>query len=163
HEKGKQLVLVSSGAEAAGRGQLSFNEKERSSSLKPLCTSTGQVILMQAWLELFSLFDLNVGQGLVRREDFSELEKQNATKEILLSMLQHRIVPIMNENDTVSSTKSRIGDNDNLAAMVARLIEADAVILLTDQEGLYTADPRLQPQASFIATVKKTDAEVFSF
>jgi len=163
HEKGVQLILVSSGAEAAGRNHLCLTEKERSSSLKPLCASTGQVILMQTWLELFSLFDLNVGQVLVTRDDFFDLNKQESTKEILVSMLRHRVVPIVNENDTVSSVESRIGDNDNLAALLARLIKVDAVILLTDQEGLYTADPRMNPNAKFIEKVERLDAELFSF
>ncbi len=153
HEKGKQLVLVSSGAVAAGREHLSI--QERSSSAKQLCASTGQVILMQIWLELFSLFDLHVGQMLLARHDFSDLKKQNAAKETLASMLQHSIIPIINEND--------LWDNDNLAAVVAKLIQADTVILLTDQEGLYTADPRVDPRATLIAKVEHIDAEILSF
>ncbi len=162
-ERGKQLILVSSGAEAAGRGHLCMTEKTRSSSLKQLCTSTGQVILMQTWLELFSLFDLPVGQVLLDRDDFCESKKRTAAKEILLSMLEHHIVPIVNENDTVSSAESRIGDNDNLAALVAKLTQADAVILLTDQEGLYTADPRVNSHAKFIPKVEQMNEELFSF
>jgi glutamate 5-kinase len=110
---------------------------------------------MQTWLELFSLFDLHVGQMLLARADFSDLKKQNAARETLASMLQHSIIPIINEND--------LWDNDNLAAVVAKLIQADTVILLTDQEGLYTADPRIDPRATLIAKVEHIDAEILSF
>src|SRR5579871_1661584 len=108
HASGKQLILVSSGAAAVGRGQLGMLEKR-------LCASTGQVILMQAWLELFSLFDLHVGQVLLTREDF-EGGKQGNARELLDSMLRHGMVPIINENDTMASREAYVGNNDYFAA-----------------------------------------------
>ncbi len=160
HECGKQLILVSSGAVAAGRDHLSMHEKNLA---KQLCASTGQVILMQTWLELFSLFDLPIGQVLLNREDFTDSKKQCNARDVLESLLKHGIIPVINENDTMATQETRVGDNDNLAAHVAKLISADLVILLTDQEGLYTADPRVNPEAKLISTVSCIDGSILSF
>ena len=155
HASGKQLILVSSGAAAVGRGHLGMLEKR-------LCASTGQVILMQTWLELFSLFDLHVGQVLLTREDF-EGGKQGNARELLDSMLRHGMVPIINENDTMASREAYVGNNDYFAAQVAKLMGADLAVLLTDQEGLYTADPRLHPEAELISIVSCIDDSIVSF
>lgn len=156
--QGKELVVVSSGAVMAGRELL----QEGCLPSKQMCASIGQVKLMQAWSELFGLFDLNVGQVLLTKEDFYEQGRQLNARETVATMLQHKIVPIINENDTVAVAETRVGDNDNLAALVANLIAADAVILLTDQEGLFTADPRSNPEAKLISTVEQIDASIFA-
>jgi glutamate 5-kinase len=116
---------------------------------------------MQVWSELFSLFDFPVGQVLLTKDNFSK-PNRNVTRDTLHCLLQHQIIPIINENDTVATQETRIGDNDNLAALVAQLIGADTVILLTDQEGLYTADPRLNPDAKLISCVKNIDENIFA-
>jgi glutamate 5-kinase len=152
--RGLELLLVSSGAQATGRELLS--SIDRSSFSKQAFTSVGQIKLMQTWSELFSLLDLQVGQVLLSKEDFSTPNCLH-TKESLNSMLQQHLLPIINENDAIAS---RIGDNDNLAALVACLIGADAVILLTDQEGLYTADPRHHPNATLIPVVDQIDQAI---
>ncbi len=154
--QGVQTILVSSGAVAAGRGLLGPLE-----SSKRVFASVGQVKLMQVWAELFSLFDLQIGQVLLTRDDFSDGKKefiQSAIENLLLN----GVVPILNENDTTASKEGRIGDNDNLAALAGNLTEADLVILLTDQEGLYTANPRLDPNATLIPVVEQIDAAIFS-
>lgn len=148
--QGLQLILVSSGAVATGRGLLNSTLPS-----KQTFASVGQVRLMQVWSELFSLFDLQVGQILLTKEDFSK-----RTRDTLDCLLQHQIIPIINENDTVADL--RIGNNDNLAALVANLIGADTVILLTDQEGLYTADPRLDPDAKLIPIVAQIDEQIYA-
>jgi glutamate 5-kinase len=151
--QGLELILVSSGAVATGRDLLG------SLSSKQTFASIGQVKLMQIWSELFSLFDLQVAQVLVTKEDFSD-GKRHLTRETLGCLLQHHVIPIVNENDTVATKEMCVGNNDRLAALVANLIAADTVILLTDQEGLYTADPRLNPDAQLIATVHHIDEKI---
>lgn len=158
--QGLQIVLVSSGAVATGRELLNSTKTTPSIPSKQAFASVGQVKLMQTWLELFSLLDLQVGQVLLTKDDFSN-PKRDLTRDTLNCLLQH-ILPIVNENDTIATQGSRIGDNDNLAALVANLIGADAIILLTDQEGLYTADPRLNPNAKFIPVVKCIDESIFA-
>lgn len=160
--QGKQLVLVSSGAIACGRELLNAPKVDRSLPSKQMFSSVGQVKLMQTWSELFSLFDLHVGQVLLTRDDFSDRKRYLNARDTLHCLLKHHIVPIINENDAVATKEIRVGDNDNLAALVANLIEADAVILLTDQEGLYSADPRLHSDAELIPIVKHIDDSVFA-
>jgi len=159
HEGGNQILLVSSGAVAAGRELLGIAKGDPSE--KQLCASTGQVILMQTWLELFSLFDLNVGQVLLTKEDLIDEKKQGNARDVLNSMLLHGVIPIINENNAMVAQEA-CWDNDNLAAHVAKLISPDLVILLTDQEGLFTADPRRNPDATLIEEVRQIDASILS-
>lgn len=161
HNQGLQIVLVSSGAVATGRELFNSPKVDRSLPSKQTFASIGQVKLMQIWLELFSLFDLQIGQVLLTKDHFSN-RKRNLTRDTLSCLLQHQIIPVVNENDTVATKETRVGDNDNLAALVAKLIGADTVILLTDQEGLYTADPRLNPDAKLISCVKYIDETIFA-
>lgn len=158
--QGLELVLVSSGAVATGRELLNSATSTQPLPSKQAFASIGQVKLMQTWLELFSLLDLQIGQVLLTKDDFCD-PKCNLTRDTLNCLLQH-IIPIVNENDTMATKETRIGDNDNLAALVANLIEADTIILLTDQEGLYTADPRLHPDAKLIPVVKCIDETIFA-
>jgi glutamate 5-kinase len=152
--QGILVALVSSGAVATGKALLN------SLASKQICASIGQVKLMQVWAELFSLFELQVAQVLLTKEDFYH-SKRETTKETILDLLQHGIIPIINENDAVATKDVRIGNNDVLAALVAQLIQADRLILLTDQEGLYTADPRINPQAQLISTIEQIDKSIF--
>lgn len=160
--QGIQIVLVSSGAIAAGRELLNFPKVERSLPSKQMFSSIGQVKLMQTWSELFSLFELHVGQVLLTRDDLSDRKRYLNARDTLHCLLKHHVVPIINENDTVATKEIRVGDNDNLAALVANLIEADVVVLLTDQEGLFTADPRLNTDAKLIPIVTRIDDAIFS-
>jgi len=124
-------------------------------------SSTEQVKLMQTWSELFSLFNLQVGQVLLTRDDFSHRKRYLNPRDKLHCLLKHHVIPIINENDTIATKEIRVGDNDNLAGLVANLIEADLVILLTDQEGLFTADSRLNTNAKLILVVNRIDESVF--
>ncbi len=153
--KGIHCILVSSGAVAAGRSLLCHSHP------KQVLASVGQVKLMQVWSELFSLFDLQVGQILLTHDDFSSNRKEVARKAIE-GLLHNSIIPVLNENDTTAGNGQRIGNNDQLAALAGRLVEADMVVLLTDQEGLYTANPRLDPDAKLISAVDRIDESLFA-
>lgn len=161
HDKGFQVVLVTSGAIASGKEILNYPSVERSLPAKQMFSAVGQVKLMQIWTELFSLFDLSVGQLLLTRGDFSNRKRYLNVRDTLTCLLQHKIIPIINENDTVATQEIRVGDNDNLAALVSNLIAADMLILLTDQQGLYDADPRTSPNAKLISVVKHIDDSIF--
>jgi glutamate 5-kinase len=160
--KGLELILVSSGAIATGRELLSSDKMDQLITSKQIFASIGQVKLMQVWSELFSLFDIQVGQVLLIKDDFSS-DKQHITRDTLSCLLQHNILPIINENDAVATKELCVGNNDSLAALVANLVSADTVILLTDQEGLYTADPRLNSEAALIPTVNQIDEKIHAF
>ncbi len=162
HAKGDQVILVSSGAIAAGRELLGHPHVERGMSAKQMFAAVGQVQLMHIWRELLGIFDIPIGQVLLTRADFSHRKSYLNARDTLFCMLQHGIMPIINENDTVATKEIRVGDNDNLAALVASLVGADRLILLTDQEGLFTADPRLNPEAQLIPVVKNIDEGIFA-
>lgn len=161
HEKGLEVVLVTSGAVASGREVLRHPLVDRSLPSKQMFAAVGQVRLMQTWTELFSLFDIHVAQLLLTRSDFSNRKRYLNVRDTMSCLLQHRILPIINENDTTATKEIKVGDNDNLAALIANLIAADRLILLTDQEGLYTADPRTNPSAQLIPLVKHIDDAIF--
>lgn len=156
HDQGVYVVVVSSGAVALGRELLSGG------ATKQAAASMGQVRLMQVWVELFSIFDLRVGQMLLTRGDLSSGEGRANTRDTLMNLLEYKVIPIVNENDVVGTKETRIGDNDNLAALVAEVIGADLIILLTDQEGLFTADPRKDPDAKLVSIVREIDEHVFA-
>jgi glutamate 5-kinase len=162
HEAGHRVIVVSSGAMAAGREALGDPELDRSLPAKQMLSAVGQGRLIQIWGELFGLFDLIVGQVLLTRGDFSNRTGYLNARDTLFTLLAHRIIPIINENDTVATDEIRVGDNDNLSALVANLIDADLLILLTDQLGLYDADPRANPGAKLISHVERLDERVFA-
>ncbi len=161
HNQGLEVVLVSSGAVATGRDLYHSSKGEPLLSNRQMFASMGQIKLIQVWYELFSLFELQIGQVLLTKEDFSD-QKKHLTREVLSSLLEHRIIPIINENDAVASKELGVGDNDNLSALVARVIEADTIILLTDQEGLYTANPRCDANAKLISIVEHIDDAILA-
>src|SRR5262245_41323592 len=150
HDAGHQVVIVSSGAIAAGREALNYPELERSVPAKQMLSAVGQGRLIQIYMELFSLFDIVVGQVLLTRGDLSNRTGYLNARDTLLTLLSQRIVPVINENDTIATEEIKVGDNDNLSALVSNLVDADLLILLTDQLGLYSADPRTDPDAELI-------------
>lgn len=156
-EEGHRVVLVSSGAIAAGRELLTHLKTEPALPVKQMFAAVGQSRLMQHWAELFALYEISVGQVLLTRDDFSDRRRYLNIRNTMHTMLSHRIIPIINENDTVTTAEIRVGDNDNLSALTANLIAADLLILLTDQQGLYTADPRSHPKAKLIPVVAQID------
>lgn len=149
-EKGHQVVLVSSGAIAVGKENLGFPELPKSIPGKQMLAAVGQPRLMNVYESIFGIYDKKVAQILLTREDTSDRKRYLNARNTLESLLAHGVVPVVNENDTVATEEIRIGDNDNLSAMVANLVEADLLVLLTDQEGLFTADPKKDQSAALI-------------
>jgi glutamate 5-kinase len=150
---GHQVALVSSGAIVAGRQALSVARNGKDIPFKQVLAAVGQTKLMQMWDELFAKEDLIVAQTLLTRADLADRQGYLNARNTLLALLDRQVVPIINENDVVATEEIKIGDNDNLSALVANLIDADLLILLTDQEGLYTADPRTHTAARLIHEV----------
>ena len=159
HAQGLKIILVSSGAMGAGRDVLHSDNTHP--FIPQILASVGQIKLMQTWTDLFALFELQVGQMLLTKEDFAD-PKHLLTKNTFACFLQHRMIPIVNENDAVAAKGFCIGNNDHLAALVAKIAAADTIILLTDQEGLYTADPRLDPSAQLISHVQQIDETIYA-
>ena len=150
---GHQVALVSSGAIVAGRQALAVSRNGKDIPFKQVLAAVGQTKLMQMWDDLFSQENLIVAQTLLTRADLADRQGYLNARNTLLALLDRQVVPIVNENDVVATEEIKIGDNDNLSALVANLIDADLLILLTDQDGLYTADPRRHSTATLIREV----------
>src|SRR5687768_18226967 len=160
--EGHQVALVSSGAIVAGRQALQISRTAKDIPFKQVLAAVGQARLMQLWDDLFSREDLIVAQTLLTRADLADRQGYLNSRNTLLALLDRRVVPIINENDVVATEEIKIGDNDNLSALVANLIDADLLILLTDQEGLYTADPRRNTSATLIPEVPVITDEILA-
>ena len=164
HNDGHKVILVCSGAIVAGREVLKIDAC--STSTKQMLASIGQVRLMHLWTELFALYGITIGQILLSRNDFANPAMNLNARNTLSEMFTHSILPIVNENDTVATdeiTSSAFEENDALSALVAGHIDADLLLLLTDQDGLYTKDPRFHPDAKRIATIEKIDEAVAQY
>jgi glutamate 5-kinase len=148
-----QVVLVSSGAMAAGREALGFPSLPRHIPAKQMLAAVGQPRLMAIYEQYFAIYGAKVAQLLLTRADVTDRRRYLNARNTFEALLRHGVLPIVNENDTVATEEIRFGDNDNLSAQVANLVEADLLLLLTDQEGLYTADPRQDPGAQLIRVV----------
>jgi glutamate 5-kinase len=157
HRRGLDLILCSSGAIAAGRERLGFPNLPDSLSAKQMLAAVGQSRLMQTWEGLFDIYDIRVGQVLLTRADVENRHRFLNARDTLLTLLEHRIIPIVNENDAVATAEIKVGDNDNLSALCVLLSEADLLLLLTDQPGLFTDDPRKNPTAELIPEVREID------
>lgn len=155
--QGHQILVVSSGAMAAGRELLGDPRLPAQLSSKQLLASVGQGRLIEVWESLFAIYGLHIGQILLTRADLESRDRYLNARDTLTAMLEHGIVPVINENDALSTQEIRVGDNDTLAAMTGILAGADLIILLTDQKGLYSADPRHDPAAKLIAQVTAVD------
>lgn len=156
---GHQMVLVSSGAIAAGREVLGFPLLPKHIPAKQMLAAVGQPKLMAIYEQFFSIYHTHVAQVLITRADFSDRKRYLNARNTLEALLKQKVVPIINENDTLATEEIRFGDNDTLSAQVANLVEADLLVLLTDQDGLYTADPRQDANARLIRVIP---AEPFS-
>jgi len=153
HRQGHQLIVCTSGAIAAGRERLDHPHLPDTLAVKQMLAAVGQSRLMHVWESLFQDYNIHVGQMLLTRADVTDRHRFLNARDTLQTLLDHRIVPIINENDAVATAEIKVGDNDNLSALVALLAEADLLILLTDQPGLFTADPRTNPDAELIPEV----------
>ncbi len=157
HEAGHELILCTSGAMAAGREHLGYPDLPATVATKQMLAAVGQSRLMMMWERFFEIYGLTVGQILLTHGDVASRGRFLNAQDTLQALLAHRIIPIINENDAVATEEIKIGDNDNLSALVAVLADADLLILLTDQPGLFTADPREDPEAELIAEVSVID------
>ncbi len=152
-DQGSQIVLVSSGAIAVGREKLDYPDLPKSIPGKQMLAAVGQPRLMAVYEQLFGIFGRGVAQILLTREDISDRKRYLNARSTLEAIIDQKVIPIINENDTVATDEIRIGDNDNLSALVANLIEADLLILLTDQAGLFSADPNKDQDAQLIEII----------
>lgn len=157
---GREVILVSSGAVAAGRRKLGITRKSLALREKQAIAAAGQSHLMRTYEDIFAGFDQKVAQVLLTRDDLSQRGRYLNVRNTLLTLLEWGLVPIINENDTVSVEELRFGDNDTLGAMITNLIEADLFVVLTDVAGLYTANPTTDQSAALVTTVAKVNAEV---
>ena len=157
---GHEIILVSSGAVGMGMGKLSLTERPSELSMKQAVAAVGQCELMYVYDKLFSEYNHTVAQVLLSADDVNDSEHRDNFISTMETLLTLRALPIINENDTVATAEIRIGDNDTLAAVVASSVGADLLILLSDIDGLYTADPRRDPSAKLIPKVEKITDEV---
>ncbi|MEC5319642.1 glutamate 5-kinase [Brenneria populi subsp. brevivirga] len=153
HAAGHRIVIVTSGAIAAGREHLGYPELPATIASKQLLAAVGQSRLIQLWEQLFSIYGIHIGQMLLTRADLEDRERFLNARDTMRALLDNQIVPVINENDAVATLEIKVGDNDNLSALAAILADADKLLLLTDQAGLFTADPRKNPDAELIREV----------
>ena len=160
---GHEIILVSSGAIAMGFGKLNLSERPKDVPTKQASAAVGQCELMYIYDKLFTEYNHTVAQLLITAPDIEEggVRKQNFHN-TLARLLELGALPVINENDTISTEEFGIGDNDTLSAIVAVTIQADLLILLSDIDGLFDGDPRKNPDAKLIDTVEKIDAHIIS-
>ena len=154
---GHRVVLVSSGAIAAGREHLNFPPLSNSMANKQLLAAVGQSQLIHTWETLFDLYDIKIGQMLLTRADLKDRERFLNARDTINALLDNNIIPIINENDAVATSEIKVGDNDNLSALAGILCNADKLLLLTDQKGLFSSDPNTDLNAKLIKRVEEID------
>ncbi|NLW55413.1 MAG: glutamate 5-kinase [Firmicutes bacterium] len=165
YNAGLEVILVTSGAVGAGVGRLGLKAKPRTIPERQAVAAVGQGLLMQVYTKLFSEYGINTAQILLTREDMSDRRRYlNARNTLLMLVDEYRVVPVINENDTVATEELqlRFGDNDTLAALVAGLVGADLLLLLSDIDGLFTGDPHKDTQATLIPEVKEISPSIWA-
>ena len=150
-ENNREVVLVSSGAIACGMQRLGWHKRPKSVHELQACAAIGQMGMVQVYESAFAAHGLHTAQVLLTHEDLADRTRYLNARSTLNTLLELGVVPIINENDTVITDEIKFGDNDTLGALVANLVEADCLVILTDQKGLFTADPRKDPNATLIA------------
>ena len=162
HRSGAEVILVTSGAVAAGRQTLGMAAESRDIPFRQVLAAVGQSHLMHVYQQLFEPYDIKVAQALLTWKDLSDRQGYLNVRNTLLALLELRAVPILNENDVVAVDEMGevFGDNDKLSALVANLVDADLLAILTDTEGLYTTDPSIDPGAQLIRRVEKVDSSM---
>ena len=156
-EAGLRLVVVSSGAVAEGANRLGLRTMPRELRLQAAAAAVGQMGVIQAWESCFAKHSVHAAQILLSHEDLSNRTRYLNARSTLSSLLKLAAVPVVNENDSVATEELCLGDNDNLAALVSNLINADVMVILTDQDGLFSGDPRKHANASLIETARAED------
>jgi glutamate 5-kinase len=157
---GREVIMVSSGAIAEGMKRLGWTTRPKAIQELQAAAAVGQMGLAQMYETKLRLNELGSAQVLLTHADLADRERYLNARSTLLTLLKLGVVPVINENDTVVNDEIKFGDNDTLGALVANLVEADALIILTDQKGLYTADPRKDPAAQFVTEAKAGDPEL---
>ena len=157
HASGKDVILVSSGAIAEGMKRLGWTRRPNEIPELQAAAAVGQMGLAQAYESAFSARGRHCAQILLTHADLANRRRYLNARSALLTLLGHGVVPVINENDTVVTDEIKVGDNDTLGALVTNLVEADALVILTDQPGLYSADPRKDPSATLIADARADD------
>lgn len=158
--EGKRVVLVTSGAIGIGVGRLGLKERPRDTAGKQAAATVGQCELMFLYDKLFSQYGHTVGQLLITREDVDDEKRRGNLVAAFSRLFEYGAIPIINENDAVAVEEIVYGDNDSLSAVVATLIGADRLVILTETDGLYTADPSIDPEAYRIAEVPEITEEI---
>lgn len=157
---GRELIMVSSGAIAEGMKRLGWQQRPHALNELQAAAAVGQMGLAQMYETQLRHHGLGSAQVLLTHADLADRERYLNARSTLLTLLSHGVLPVINENDTVVNDEIKFGDNDTLGALVANLVEADALVILTDQKGLYSADPRVDPSASFVHTARAGDAQL---
>jgi glutamate 5-kinase len=162
--QGHELILVSSGAIFAGRELLGMGAPAQKKDVphKQMLAAVGQGHLMALYQQIFGMYNLLVAQALLTRADLANRTRYLNARNTLQLLLQHGVIPIINENDVVAVEEIKVGDNDNLSALVANLVEADLLVILTDQPGLFTADPRTNALAQLVKEVTVIDDKIWA-
>jgi glutamate 5-kinase len=155
--QGKEVVMVSSGAIAEGMKRLGWTTRPSEVPALQAAAAVGQMGLAQMYETKLRENGMGSAQVLLTHADLADRERYLNARSTLLTLLQHRVLPVINENDTVVNDEIKFGDNDTLGALVANLVEADLLVILTDQKGLYTADPRKDPSATFVHEARAGD------
>jgi len=158
--EGRELVIASSGASAGGMKRLGWSERPKQLHELQAAAAVGQMGLAQMYESMLRQHDVKSAQVLLTHADLADRERYLNARSTLITLLKLNVIPVINENDTVVNDEIKFGDNDTLGALVANLIEADALIILTDQSGLYSEDPRKNPQAQLIRTALAGDPEL---
>ena len=158
--RGYEITLVSSGAIGVGAGRVGLTEKPKEMAKKQALAAIGQAELMRIYQRFFDVYNQNVAQVLLTKDIMVNDYKFKNARNTMETLLKMGIIPIINENDTIATYEIEIGDNDTLSAMVAKLIQADLLILMSDIDGLYTADPKTDKNAKIISTVEEITPEI---
>lgn len=158
--EGREVLVVTSGAIGAGVSRLGLSERPKSIPEKQAAAAVGQGLLMQTYEKLFSEYGHTVAQVLLTREDIDDRVRHLNARHALLALLRYGVIPIINENDTIAVDEIKFGDNDTLGALVTGLVNADLLILLSDVDGVYDANPRTNPQARLLPLITGVTAEL---
>lgn len=163
HNSGLEIVLVSSGAIAAGMGRLGLKEKPKAMARKQACAAVGQVRLMHMYDKLFGEYGKTTAQILITKEDTVDINRLRHARNTFSALLKDKVIPIVNENDAVTTEEIKIGDNDTLSAYVCKLVKGDLLILLSDIEGLYDSNPSYNKDAKLISFVNGVTEKITSY
>ena len=160
--KGKNVILVSSGAIASGMGYLGLEHKPTTIPEKQALAAVGQARLMQIYEEIFELYDLKCSQVLLNHEDFDSRHRLMNLSNTMQALMNYGVIPIVNENDALAVDEIKVGDNDTLSALLVPVVEADLLVLVSDIDGLYTSNPNEDPNAKLLKFVEKVDDSIIA-